>query len=487
MARMASRFLRKPQTILGRRVVLADRILGEIAIQLRLQDGPIARQLMHIHESNPNAINHAFQTVATSSKWSSTQTHTARRNVRAALRVISPELYGALPSKLRETPNRDPADRTNVAADACVPSSIRQLGNTHWLYTLFANIHHKLLTDKCVRSQSTASQYLAWALRFLSALLTPTQGTTGIINITQDIFYSCVKRVTLRDAEDAFVRFMQSQPHTSAEGRPICNTTNISVLRTRKSVCNVVCALLLTPAVPRPALGKHVANDMLRATLASPTTNKFLRASHQVHPFLTEDEETAVRNACTTPLEHLIINVLFTTGMRISAFCGIRLDGIIKGWDPSDVTTTDVMSLPVDAILQSGVTVEKNNTVFPFIIFPAVQRSIWNWLTSEQRSAFPIGPFLINSPRVPHAQCSKNFVCAVFRRVCRSALPPERGNVTPHIARHTVAERLYKAGNPVSAIAQYLRHSEDICSSVYLRRNISSTVESMTFPWNVKK
>lgn len=456
-----------------RRVNLAATTLIAMTHELGMPGMLTAQQLFTLHAARPTAVTDAFNAVARKRNWSEAYQRMMRVRMRMAMRAMARHLDAVLPTKVRWLKNTSPSDASDLDPAACLPIAVCQLGTTHWLYCLLETVHRRILMDKSVHSRCTARQYNCCALMFLTKLFQ--HEPKALHQLSLEEFQAHLSSISSTSRlVDAFQQIMISERHSITAGRSTCNTTNIAVLRTRKSVCNTVCVVLL-PDMPRPAIGKHVATDLLRSTVADPHTNKLLRASHQVHHFLTESEETAVHAMCTTPLQRVVFRILFTTGMRISAFCNIRMDGIITNWTPD-------MSVTESSILDAGVTIEKNNLIFSFVIFPAAKASILEWLRSEQRAASPLGPYLVNSPQIPHSRCSTGHIRNTFTRVCVAALGDKPG-LTPHIARHTVAERLYQAGNSVSTIARYLRHSEDICSSVYLRRGITDDIASMKFPW----
>ena len=71
----------------------------------------------------------------------------------------------------------------------------------------------------------------------------------------------------------------------------------------------------------------------------------------------------------------------------------------------------------------------------------------------------------------------------VFYRACRTA-GLSGPHCHPHNARHTVAHRLFLAGNPVALIAKYLGHrSLATTNRYYLRLKFLEFMGRIRLPW----
>lgn len=162
---------------------------------------------------------------------------------------------------------------------------------------------------------------------------------------------------------------------------------------------------------------------------------KFLRKPRKA---LTQIELERVRRACKTERETCIVEVLYSTGCRISELCSIRIDDV-------NLDKREIL------ILGKG---NKYRTVF---LNAKALISIQSYLNNRKHAS----PYLICNER-GGGQLKKDNVEKIFRRI-----KDETGiMVTPHIMRHTMATQAL-TGTGVEVVQQMLGHSSIATTMIY--------------------
>ena len=161
----------------------------------------------------------------------------------------------------------------------------------------------------------------------------------------------------------------------------------------------------------------------------------------------------------------LLMEILLTSGCRIGALTGLT-------WGAVRDTSAD-SGLRRTAILQ-----EKGNRPHFILLTDTTLRAL---AVEEQRHAARLG-----AP--PADGCSVWRVGTrqlrnVFYSVCRTA--GIRGShCHPHACRHTVAHRLFIAGNPIALVVKYLGHTNlETTNRYYLRLSFDEIVTRLVIPW----
>ncbi|MGV8168490.1 MAG: tyrosine-type recombinase/integrase [Candidatus Nanoarchaeia archaeon] len=163
---------------------------------------------------------------------------------------------------------------------------------------------------------------------------------------------------------------------------------------------------------------------------------------------LEENEILALRKACQTFEEELIINVLLETGMRVSEFAKLSDDEI--SWQRSCITT-----------------IGKGNKrrVIP------LSKTARFYLTEYFKDNHKIHL----SPRI--IQMRIKFVADRARI---------KKPVTPHVLRHTFAVCYLHRGGNVRALQGILGHSSLITTDVYLNYSGQRVIEDFQKVWEQK-
>lgn len=149
------------------------------------------------------------------------------------------------------------------------------------------------------------------------------------------------------------------------------------------------------------------------------------------HTF-TAAEVRALYLACTTTLEKALLTALFTTGMRINAFCTLR-------WPTGGKVGAELHGT------------EKGNVCTSFAVTPVLRDLLQRWLLEEDGGAVARA-FLFAHRDHPDLPMSTTCARRIFHAVARRA-GVEGPHVHPHTTRHTVAWTLYALGNTVDQVA----------------------------------
>lgn len=179
---------------------------------------------------------------------------------------------------------------------------------------------------------------------------------------------------------------------------------------------------------------------------SDPASNiKPIKYTKKPRKALTQIELERVRRACKTERETCIVEVLYSTGCRISELCSIRIDDV--NWDKREVL-----------VLGKG---SKYRTVY---LNAKALISIQAYLKTRRHAS----QYLICNER-GGGQLKKDNVEKIFRRI-----KAETGiAVTPHIMRHTMATQAL-TGTGVEVVQQMLGHASIATTMIYAEVNPSS-------------
>lgn len=164
---------------------------------------------------------------------------------------------------------------------------------------------------------------------------------------------------------------------------------------------------------------------------------------------LTQIELEYLRKACVTPRETAIIEILYSTGCRVSELCGIKLSDI--NWHTGEVK-----------LLGKG-----NKHRISYLNAKA-EVAVKEYLRTRRSDSI----FLVCND-IGGGQMKKENVEKVVRRICDRC--PELGRkITPHVLRHTTATQALKSGMPVQDIQQLLGHESIATTMIYAKTSAES-------------
>jgi integrase/recombinase XerD len=161
----------------------------------------------------------------------------------------------------------------------------------------------------------------------------------------------------------------------------------------------------------------------------------------RIPKFLTEEDIETLREACTSPLEHALVEFLYTTGCRIGEIVGL------------DKSALDMQNCSV-IVHGKG---DKDREVY----FNTKCRI---WLKKYIESRKDSDPALFVTERAPR-RMSIAQIRYIIKRVARRA--GVEANVYPHRLRHSFATHLLNNGAPMEAIQQLLGHQKSETTALY--------------------
>lgn len=148
-----------------------------------------------------------------------------------------------------------------------------------------------------------------------------------------------------------------------------------------------------------------------------------------------------MRRACKDARERALVDVLYSTGCRVSELVNIKTSEV------------DMKSGEVE-VLGKG---KKRRTVY---LNAAAILSIQEYMLQRDDSS----PWLFVCERAPHRQLTRNQTGKVIRKIADRA---NINGVSPHIIRHTTATMALRAGMPAQDIQRMLGHSKLDTTMIY--------------------
>jgi len=156
------------------------------------------------------------------------------------------------------------------------------------------------------------------------------------------------------------------------------------------------------------------------------------RLPSRVPKALCEEDTEMLREGCTTPLEHALIEFLYTTGCRVGEVH--RLDRSVIDWDNRSCV-----------VLGKG---NKEREVF-------FNTKCYIWLKKYIEQRTDDDPALFVTERAPHRMSITQMRYIVKRVAAKAELAV---NVSPHTMRHSFATHLLNNGAPLEGIQTLLGH-----------------------------
>lgn len=161
----------------------------------------------------------------------------------------------------------------------------------------------------------------------------------------------------------------------------------------------------------------------------------------RVPKFLTEEDMETLREACSTPREHAVIEFMYTTGCRIGEIVTLDKSGI--NWQNNSVIVTG-----------KG---DKEREVY----FNTKCRI---WLKKYLETRTDNESALFATERAPHRISIAQMRYIVKKVADRAGIDV---NVYPHRLRHSFATHLLNNGAPMEAIQQLLGHQKAETTQLY--------------------
>lgn len=173
------------------------------------------------------------------------------------------------------------------------------------------------------------------------------------------------------------------------------------------------------------------------------TRIKAIKYEKEQKPALTPEEMEKLRRVCRDDRDRALIEVLYSTGCRISELCNAKLEDI--DW------TTKPVSMSV---------IGKGNKKGKVFISPRAAALLQWYLNTRKHKS----PHVICNIR-GGGKMSKENAEKIFRKL-RALADLEIKKVTPHTLRHTMATDALKTA-PVQIVQKLLRHSKIDTTMIY--------------------
>jgi integrase/recombinase XerD len=165
------------------------------------------------------------------------------------------------------------------------------------------------------------------------------------------------------------------------------------------------------------------------------------KQSHRIPKALGEEEIEMLREACKTPLEHALVEVLYTTGCRIGEVYRLNRNSI--DWESR-------------SIIVRGKGDKEREVYF------SIKCAIWLRKYLRERRDNDIALFV--TERMPHRMSIAQMRYVLKRVAKRAGLEVP---VYPHKLRHSYATHLLNNGAPLEVIQSFLGHEKTETTRIY--------------------
>lgn len=161
---------------------------------------------------------------------------------------------------------------------------------------------------------------------------------------------------------------------------------------------------------------------------------------------LTQMDLEYMRIACRTEKERAIVEVLYSTGCRVSELVGLKKDDI--DWNTGSVHLFGKGSKHRTSFLNAKATV-----------------ALQSYLDKREDH----GEYLFVSDRRPHNPIHKEAIEKIIRNISRRASDHVSKHVTPHVFRHTTATTALQNGMHIENISKLLGHERVDTTMIYAK------------------
>lgn len=165
---------------------------------------------------------------------------------------------------------------------------------------------------------------------------------------------------------------------------------------------------------------------------------------------LTQMDLEYMRLSCRTSKERAIIEVLYSTGCRVSELVGLKKDDI--DWNTGSVHLFGKGNKHRTSFLNAKATV-----------------ALRTYLSEREDD----GEYLIVSDRKPHRLMHKEGVEKIIRNIARRASGHVNKHVTPHVFRHTTATTALQNGMQIENISKLLGHERVDTTMIYAKSSLA--------------
>lgn len=161
----------------------------------------------------------------------------------------------------------------------------------------------------------------------------------------------------------------------------------------------------------------------------------------RIPKFLTEDDIETLREACTSPLEHALVEFLYTTGCRIGEIATLN---------------RSALDMQNGSVIVHGKGDKEREVYF--------NTKCRIWLKKYLDGRKDKDPALFVTERAPHRMSIAQIRYIIKRISARAGI---EANVYPHRLRHSYATHLLNNGAPMEAIQQLMGHQKAETTQIY--------------------
>ena len=164
---------------------------------------------------------------------------------------------------------------------------------------------------------------------------------------------------------------------------------------------------------------------------------------------LTQIELEYLRMACENTREHAIVEVLYSTGCRVSELASLKKTDI--DWDKKSVH-----------LFGKG---RKHRTSF---INAKAEVALKKYLITRNDNC----EYLFVSVRKPYTKLSKDGIEKIVRNIAHRVSEQVDKRITPHVLRHTFSTQALQNGMPISDISKLLGHESIDTTMIYAKSSL---------------
>lgn len=166
---------------------------------------------------------------------------------------------------------------------------------------------------------------------------------------------------------------------------------------------------------------------------------------------LTQIELEYIRKACVTPRDKAIVEVMYSTGCRVSELAILKKEDV--DWNKKSVH-----------LFGKG---KKHRTSY---LNAKAEVALLEYIKTRTDDS----EYLFVSQRKPHGQLKKCAIEKIIRQIAERASDHVKKPVSPHVFRHTTATTALSNGMPIEDISSLLGHENIATTMIYAKASVEN-------------